>query len=91
MSDLSTVFAQNPNCLVREIGDGIIIMPPEGEITHTLGALESLIWSRINGKNDQKTILAAILEQYDVPEDVAREDLLAFSAQMLTMGLIQES
>jgi len=91
MNNLETVFAQNPNCLVREVGDGIVIMPPEGEVTHTLGDLEGFIWTKFDGQNDQQTILTAIIEQYDVPEDVAREDLLAFSAQLQTVGLIKET
>lgn len=91
MSDLKSIFSHNPQCLVREVADGIVIMPPEGEVTHTLGALEGFIWGQINGSNDQQTILNAILKEYDVPEDVAREDLLAFSAQLLNVGLIQES
>ncbi len=91
MSDLKTVYSRNSNCLVREVGDGMVIMPPEGEVTHTLGPLECFIWGQFTGKNSQQAIIAAILEQYDVPEDVAREDLLAFTAQLQTMGLIQES
>jgi len=89
MSDMTTVFTQNPDCLVREVGDGIVIMPPDGEVTHTLGNLESFIWRQLNGQNDQQTILTAILEQYDVAEDVAREDLLAFTAQLQTVNLIK--
>ncbi len=85
---MKTVFTQNPNCLVREVGDGVVIMPPEGEVTHTLGPLEGFIWGQFNGINDQQAILDAILDQYDVPKDVAREDLLAFSAQLQTVGLI---
>jgi hypothetical protein len=91
MSDMNTVFTHNPNCLVREVGDGIVIMPPEGEVTHTLGNLEGFIWGKLDGTNDQQAVLAAIMEQYDVPEDVAREDLLAFTAQLQTVGLITGS
>ncbi len=91
MNDLNVIFSKNPKCLVRKVGDGLVIMPPEGEVTHTLGPLECFIWDQYNGTNDQQSILSAMLEQYDVQEDIARKDLLDFSAQLLAMNLIQTS
>ncbi len=71
MSDLNVIYSQNPKCLARVVGDGVIIMPPEGEVTHSLGDLECFIWGQFNGTNDLKAVLAAITGQYDVQEDVA--------------------
>lgn len=88
MADLSTVYTQNAACPVRRIGDGLVIMAPQGETTHSLEDLGAFIWDQIDGSRDLRAILAAVLENYEVDQDTAQADLLAFTGQMLEAGLL---
>lgn len=86
--DFRTIFHPNPGCPVREIGGGLVIMAPDGETTHSLEDLGAFIYKRLDGKRDLEDVLAAILEEYQVDEDQAREDLASFMAQLVEAGLV---
>lgn len=87
MPDLKSVLAPNPACPVREVGDGFVIMAPEGENTHSLDGLGGFIWKRLDGQRDLATILADIVAEFDVAADVARADLLEFAEALLAAGI----
>lgn len=88
MAALSDILAHNPGCTVREIGEGLVILVPEVTTTHSLEDLGAFIWSRIDGKRDLNGVLAAILAEYDVDEETARGDLLAFVDELVEAKLL---
>ncbi len=85
------VFTQNSQCPVRSIGDGLVIMAPSGDTTHSLEDIGAFIWNQIDGKRTLQDILEAILSVYDVEEDTAKDDLSNFISQMLDSGLILDT
>ena len=87
MPDLKSVLAPNPACPVRAVGDGFVIMAPEGENTHSLDGLGGFIWKRLDGQRDLATVLADIVAEFDVAADVAQIDLLEFAAALLAAGI----
>ena len=91
MMDLNTVVAHNDKCPVREIGDGLVILAPNGNLTHSLEDLGAFIWQQIDGRKPLAEILAAILENFEVTEEVARRDLLQFTEQLLEAELVTVS
>lgn len=86
--NFATIYTKNSQCPVRNIGDGLVIMAPSGTTTHSLEDLGAFIWNQIDGQRDLQSILTAILDEYEVPEDTARADLAAFISQMLEAQLI---
>ncbi|MCP4291033.1 MAG: PqqD family protein [bacterium] len=88
--DLKTVFSQNKKCPVREIGEGLVILAPSGDTTHSLEDIGAFIWNQIDGQKDLQGVLDAILDAYDVENDTAKDDLFQFVSQMQTTGLILE-
>lgn len=89
MVDLNTIVAQNESCPVREIGNGLVILAPDGDLTHSLEGLGAFIWQQMDGKQPLAKILAAILDNFDVEEETARKDLLDFVGRLLDSELIQ--
>lgn len=88
MADLNTVLSHNPACPVRRIGEGLVIMAPQGETTHSLEDLGAFIWDQIDGSRDLNAVLAAVLDSYEVDPETAQTDLLDFTNQMLEAGLL---
>jgi Coenzyme PQQ synthesis protein D (PqqD) len=85
---LDTVFCHNSKCPVRPIGDGLVIMAPNGYTTHSLEDLGAFIWNQIDGKRDLQAILEAVLAEYDVDQETACADLLFFISQIEAADLI---
>ncbi len=89
--NFQTIYKQNPQCPVREIGGGLVIMAPAGETTHALEDLGLFIWNQLDGKKDLEAVLAAVLAEYDVQETRARDDLERFITQLQDAGLVLQS
>lgn len=88
MVDLNTVVAPNEKCPVREIGDGLVILAPDGGLTHSLEGLGAFIWQQMDGKQSLGDILAEILKNFEVEEETASKDLLDFAGRLLEEELI---
>ena len=89
--DFDKIFAQNEECPVRSIGEGLVIMAPSGDTTHSLEDLGAFIWKQLDGKKTLQQVLETILDDYDIDQDTARQDLTDFITQMLDAGLILDS
>jgi len=90
MTDLTKVLTPSPDCPVREVGEGFVIMAADGGNTHSLDGLGAFIWRRLDGKRDLAAILADVVAEYDVAADVASTDLLEFANALLESGLATE-
>ncbi len=86
---MNEVLTLNPDCVVREIGEGLVILVPETSTTHSLEKLGVFIWRQLDGKRDLATVLEAIVSEYEVTEDTARADLLAFVDELRNANLLQ--
>lgn len=91
MITLDTVLTHNPDCPMRQIGDGLVIMAPEGDTTHSLEEIAAFIWNRIDGTRDLAGVLDTILEAYEVDRPTAEADLLDFCRQMVEARLLVTS
>ena len=84
----TTIFARNEKCPVREIGNGLVIMAPTGDVTHSLEDLGAFIWNQLDGRQDLATVLRAVMEEYDVTYEVAEADLQVFVSELLGAEVI---
>jgi hypothetical protein len=90
MPDLQTVLAPNPDCPVREVQDGYIVMAASGA-THAFDGPAAFIWGQLDGSRDLAAILAGVVETYKVQPDEAQADLLDFANTLLAAGLVSEA
>jgi hypothetical protein len=87
----ASVFARNEDCPVREIGGGLVIMAPQGNMTHSLEGLGAFIWQHLDGRRDLSAVLDAITSEYDVEREVAAADLFAFVNELAEAGIITQT
>jgi hypothetical protein len=86
--DLGAAPARHPNSAFRIYdGEAIIVLPERGE-NHLLNRIGTHIWDRLDGKRSLREILASIVEEFDVPADRARADLLEFIAALKGKGMV---
>jgi len=85
---MTSVLARNEDCPVREIGGGLVIMAPTGDVTHSLEDIGAFIWNQLDGKADMGTVLQAITVEYDVETAVAEADLQTFVNELLAANII---
>jgi hypothetical protein len=86
--DMQTIMTQNAECSVRPIGDGLVIVGPENNETHSIEGIGTFIWNLIDGRNNLDAILNEILAEYEVDTAIAARDLQVFISQLLEAGLI---
>jgi len=86
----SAIFARNDSCPTRDIGDGVVIMAPDGSVTHSLDELSAFIWRHLDGQTDLAAISQAIVETYEVEPAAATDDLAEFLASLLQAQVIRQ-
>lgn len=73
-----TVLRKNPNAAYRIFdGKATVVLPDQSEV-NVLNPIGSLVWERIDGTRTVGQILDAVLEEYEIGAETAREDILAF-------------
>ena len=81
--------------VLREIaGEYIIIPTGEGAARFggliTVNEVASYIWRMLQSETSFDRILRGVLEEYDVPEDIAAEDINEFLNTLRERGILQE-
>jgi len=77
-----TVFAQ-------EVDGEMVLLDMNSENYFGLDAVGTDIWQAIQEKETLQAVLEALLEQYDVEEEVLKRDLLAFVGKLEESGLVK--
>lgn len=88
---MTSVFSRNEDCPVREIGDGLVIMAPAGNVTHSLEDIGAFIWQQLDGEMSLGAILDAITTEYEVERGVAEADLQVFINELLSTNIIMQT
>lgn len=57
---------------------------------YELDEVGSIVWNSLDGSTDIGEIISKIASQYSVKEDIVSSDVLAFCAEMLENGLLEE-
>lgn len=95
MPSLSAVLQKNPSFVSRKIADEVILVP----ISRTVGEIDCLyalnevgarIWDLIDGDRSLKEMRDAIVEEFEVSEMEAQEDLTVLIEQLKEIGAIKE-
>jgi len=87
------VYRKDPNIVARQIAGEMILVP----IRHTVGDLESIYllnetalvaWQLFDGGHTLADIRQQIIQEYDVDEQQAGQDLLELAAHLERVGAL---
>lgn len=74
---------QNPDFLLREVADSLVLVPV-GQATKsfpgmiTLNTTGKFLWELLEADQTAETLIAALLDRYEVTEEVAAKDVATF-------------
>lgn len=86
---------KNPKGLMLREISGPWVVVPVGEMVVEFNGLMALsesgalLWKKLEAGADFDQLLAAIISEYDVPEDAARSDIEEFLSQLADKGIIE--
>ncbi len=83
------VVCAGPNQMSSPIGDDVAILGLDRGEYYGLNSTGARIWELLQKPIPVRDIHAAIVEEFEVEPDVAREDLLAVLGQLREAGLIE--
>jgi len=92
---LHIVVQKTPTIVARRIADELILVPIERkledvECLYACNEVGTRIWDLIDGKRSLMAVRDAIVEEFEVSETEAQEDLLILIEQLKDIGAIQE-
>lgn len=82
------------NIIVREIAGEYILIPTGDAALKMVGIFAVTevgadIWKKLTEGKDENTIIAELLEDYEVEEDVLRKDYVEFIGRLVESGLAE--
>ena len=84
---------RNENFLLRDVAGSLVIVPVGEAVSAfpgmiTLNATAAYLWELLETEQTADTLVAAILDRYDVSEELARTDVEAFIAKLSPIGAV---
>lgn len=80
--------------LVKRDVAGDIILVPVGKTVYdsnglfVLNELGEFLWDRLETADSEEALLRAVLEEYEVTEEIAREDIRKFLTRLRELGIL---
>ncbi|MBK8165023.1 MAG: PqqD family protein [bacterium] len=87
--DFDTIVAANPDCPVRQVGPGLVIMDPAGTATHSLDEVGAFLWNLLDGRHSLGQLVDALVATYEVEPAQATTDVQDFLAQLVAADLVR--
>jgi len=76
--------------LIAQSVDGeLLILNREQQQIHQLNPVASFIWNKLDGQQSNDQLVTAIIEKYEVEQDVAKHDLEILINQLSDLQLIE--
>ena len=93
MSVSEEVYRQDDSIVSRKIEDEVILVPirqnvADLESIYTLSEVAAHIWEQIDGRKTTAEILASTVEEFEVSEEEAQNDLKEVMQQLSAIGAI---
>jgi hypothetical protein len=89
LKQLNGIPIINDEYIIRHIANETMIMSEDGNEIHVLDDTGSFIWKLIDGIRSFDEILEQIINEYDVKEEVAKDDLEKFLQELLSKKIIR--
>lgn len=79
--------------VLRQVADSYVVMNLGSEISFngmlTLNESGALLWNTILEGNDADGLVTALLNEYDVSEEIAKKDVAAFIEKIKGAGILE--
>ncbi len=79
----------NTNFIERDLGDEIVIMSQDGQEIHSFEDTAIAIWKLIKTGSSPDNIVAEIQNEFEVEEELAKQDLSGFLVDLKHKGIIK--
>jgi len=94
MVDLDECLIKAPHVVYREVQGELILIPvrPQRKVERQFYTLEDVgrrIWKLLDGRRRCREIIERITKEFEVREEQAQEETLAFLEQLRKEGLIR--
>lgn len=88
------VYARREDVVLREVAGEQLLVPIKNDVAgiHALFALAGIgvfVWGLLDGERALDSILALVLERYDVTREEAEADVANFIARLSEAGLVE--
>ena len=78
--------------LLRQVAGQTVVLPVGGELDLnmmiTLNETGTFLWERLQEETDENALVSALLAEYDVDEDTARNAVKGFVAKLESHGFL---
>jgi hypothetical protein len=86
---------RTPDLIERRVADETFLLPVRGALANTvemfaLSEVGQFIWSLADGTRGVPELIAEVVREFEVPEDLARADVGEFVGQLRAYGLVNE-
>ncbi len=91
----SIPMRRNPEFLLREVA-GTIVVVPVGQATTafpgmiTMNPTGAFLWEKLETEHTVETLVAALVEHYEVTVEKAQADVVSFVEKLVPTGAILE-
>ena len=87
------IYSRNKDVIKRNVGGEVFLIPIKNRLAdmdsiYALHGITEFIWDRINGTNDTSSICAKLIDEFEVPEEIAMADLKEILNDLMKAGLI---
>ena len=82
---------RHPDTAFRQIGDegGLVVLPGRAEVK-VLNPVGIAVFSLLDGSRDLDTLVESVAEEFEIEISQAREDVVAFLAELQREGMLAE-
>lgn len=88
MKLVGTYPAPHPQAISRVVdGEAVIVLPESGQVG-VLNEVGTRVWELADGTRSLEEIVAAILEEFEVTPERARQDVDAFVQELVEKGML---
>ena len=86
---------RNPDLVERQVAEETFLLPVKGALANTvemfaLSEVGQFVWSRADGTRGVPELVAEVLREFEVTEEIAQAEVKEFVAQLQSYGLMTE-
>jgi hypothetical protein len=90
MALLNRPLKRADSLVVREVGDGVLLLDMGADQIHQLNATAGFIWRHCDGVASAADIAALLVREYQVEEGVAARDVEMALSELRALNLVVE-
>lgn len=89
MEELQNVYPQKGENIIGSVvnGEAVLVLPDKGEVK-VINEVGARVWELSDGTNSLQDLVSTICNEYDVEQEQAELDVLAFVQHLNAMGIL---